>query len=191
MEFSTGYASLYNNTLRRPHAEPPVPQRQSRAVETRSIARKRLFSHVAPEIVVRCIAAGCLLASAERSSLGLNLSHFREMDPVFHAQRHSLAWWRSFSRLADDIRVRHDSDRPVRARTMRVRVYKTPLLSGYARAMVFMQCDELWRRSFRSAIFALKIVHFSQKWSYIKDKILKFLQKTNEIHVKCILLRDM
>ena len=130
MEFSTGYASLYNNTLRRPHAKPPVPQRQSRAVETRSIARKRLFSHVAPEIVVRCIAAGCLLAGAERSSLGLNLSHFREMDPVFHAQRHSLAWWRSFWRFADDIRVRHDSERPVRARTMRGRVYKTPLLSG-------------------------------------------------------------
>ena len=92
MEFSTGYASLYNNTVRGPQAEPPVPQRQSRAVEIRSIARERLFSRVAPGIVVRCIAAGRLLASAERPSLGPNLSHFREMDPVFHAQRHSLAW---------------------------------------------------------------------------------------------------
>ena len=122
MEFSTGYASLYNNTLRAPHSKPPVPQRQSRAVETRSIARERLFSRVAPEIVVRCIAAGCLLAGAERSSLGLNLSYFREMDPVFHAQRHSLAWWTSFWRHADDKRVRYDSERPVRARTMRGRL---------------------------------------------------------------------
>ena len=74
---------------------------------------------------------------------------------------------------------------------MRGRVYKTPLLSGIRERSCLCNVtsceDDLSDRRF----FALKIVHFSQKWSYIKDKILKFLQKTNEIHVKCILLRDM